>query len=299
MQQQSRRTAQNDAASGRQRTKSVKKKKKQKVRYRNKNLKYQLLTLVAVVLAVVLCLVVFFRVNHINVLNSGNPEQSDLPESEQSAHRGYYTAQEIEAASGISLGDNLLTISKEAVAARIMAELPYISEVTVRRVLPGTVDITVSEFDVTYSIQDTAGGWWLINRNGTVLEQTDEAQASTHLTVKGLLAETPEPAKELVPESTEDMTEQEAKKTSLISILQLLEGYGYCKDLVTLDLTSSYDICLWYGTQFEIRIGNTEDLSYKLAYLEGVLRELQSYQSGVIDLTFAEDKTARFQPFSE
>ena len=30
---------------------------------------------------------------------------------------------------------------------------------------------------------------------------------------------------------------------------------------------------------------------------EGVLQELESYQSGVIDLTFTEEKAARFQPF--
>ena len=297
--QQPRRTAKNSAVSGRPRTQGVKKKKKKNVRFRNKNLKYQILTLIAVVLAVVLCLVVFFRVNHIQVLNGGNPLQTEQGDTEPGETHTYYTAQEIEKASGIMIGDNLLTISKEAVAAKIMAELPYVSEVTVRRVLPGTVDITVREFEVAYAIQDTVGGWWLINCNGVVLEQTDETEASEHLTVKGLLAEAPQVAGEIVPQTLEDMTEQEAKKTSLIRILQLVEEYGYCKELVSVDLTSSYDIRFWYGTQFEIRIGNTEDLSYKLAYLDGVLRELESYQSGVIDLTFAEDKAARFQPFSD
>lgn len=281
------------------------KKNRQKVRFHNKNLKYQLLTVFAVVAAVVLCLIVFFRVNRINVRNNGNPAETvsetaetDTAETAVTVH-AYYTAEQVKTASGIEEGDNLLTISKEAVAAKIMAELPYISEVSVRRVLPGTVDIIVSEYDVTYAIQDTAGGWWLINRNGKIMEATDEAEAKNHLNVQGLRIQNPAPSKQIEPESLEDTDEQSAKAASLISLLQALEEYDYCKQVVTVDLSASYDIRLWYGTQFEIQIGNTAELNYKLSYLEGVLKELKSYQSGVIDLTFTEDKTARFRPFSD
>lgn len=275
---------------------TAKKKKRQKVRFHNKNLKRQLLTLITIVMAVVLCLVVFFRINHINIYNAGS--QTQQPSADEKRHV-YYTAQEVEAASGIEKGDNLLTLSKDAVAAKIIAELPYVSQVHIDRVLPGTVEITITEFDVTYAIEDTAGGWWLINRDGKVLEATDASEAKTHLQIKGLRIESPSISKQIEPEQSEQMEEQNAKKTSLISLLQLVEAYEYCKQLVSIDVTVSYDIRLWYGTQFEIRIGNTEELAYKLAYLDGVLKELKSYQSGVIDLSFTEDKTARFQPFSE
>ncbi len=276
-------------------------KKKQKVRYHNKNLKYQLLTVAAVVLAVVLCLVIFFRVKHIYVTNLGQEQilSQQTEETQEGTHHAYYTAQDIINVSGIEEGDNLLTISKETVAARIMAALPYVSEVYIQRVIPNTVNITVSEFDVAYAIADTNGQWWLINRDGKVLEKTAEDEAKTHIIIKGLNIVPPEkPGVAIEPEEAEDMAEQNAKKTSMVSILQELETYEYCKQIVTLDLTSSYDIQLWYGTQYQIRIGNTEDLSHKLAYLDGVLGKLQSYQTGVIDLTFAEEQAARFQPFS-
>lgn len=275
--------------------------KKQKVRYHNKNLKYQLLTVVAIVLAIVLCLLIFFRVKHINVTNLGQEQilSQQTEDTQEGSHHAYYTAQDIINVCGIEEGDNLLTISKEVVAARIMAALPYVSEVYIRRVIPNTVNITVSEFDVAYAIADTNGQWWLINREGKVLEKTDEAEAKSHIIIKGLSIVPPEkPGVAIEPEEAEDMAEQNAKKTSLVSILQELETYEYCKQIVTLDLTSSYDIQLWYGTQYQIRIGNTEELSHKMAYLDGVLGKLQSYQTGVIDLTFAEEQAARFQPFS-
>ena len=275
-------------------------KKKQKVRYRNKNLKYQLLTVAAVVLAIVLCLVIFFRVKHINITNLGQEQilSGQTEEGQQGGHH-YYTAADIIAVCGIEEGDNLLTISKEVVAAKIMAALPYVSEVYIQRVIPNTVNITISEFDVAYAITDTNGQWWLINRDGKVLEKTTEDESKSHIIIQGLTIVPPEkPGVSIEPEEAEDMAEQNAKKTSLVSILQLLEDYEYCKKLVTIDLTSSYDIQLWYGTQYQIRIGNTEDLSHKLAYLDGVLLKLQSYQTGAIDLTFTEEQAARFQPFS-
>lgn len=283
-------------------TAGTKKKKRQKVRFRNKNLKYQLLTVAAVVLAVVLCLVVFFRVKHINVFNQGKTPltaqtETEAPEEASQKH-AYYNEEEIRAACGIEEGDNLLTISKEAVAASVMAELPYVSEVTVQRVIPGTVNITVSEFEITYAIRDTSDGWWLMNRDGKILEKTDEAEAKSHLNIEGLRVVEPTPGQLIEAEEAEDMAEQSAKRTSVISILQLLEGYDYCKQIVSVDVSTSYDIELWYGTQYQIRIGNTEQIDYKLAYLDGVLKQLQSYQSGVIDLTFAQDNAARFQPFN-
>lgn len=306
---QRRRTSRSGAASGEHTTdrrtpqparKSVSKKRK-KVRYHNKNLKYQLLTVAAVVFAVVLCLVIFFRVKHINVTNLGREQllSQQTEETQEDSRHAYYTAEDIINVSGIEVGDNLLTISKEVVAAKIMAALPYVSEVYIQRVIPGTVNITVSEFDVAYAIADTNGQWWLINRNGKVLEKTAEEEAKTHIVINGLTILPPQKTGvSIEPEEAEDMAEQNAKKTSLVSILQLLETYDYCKQIITVDLTSSYDIQLWYGTQYQIRLGNTEDLSHKLAYLDGVLGKLQSYQSGVIDLTFAEEQAARFQPFS-
>lgn len=304
--QRTRSTATQRSSTGTQRTaqktqtakKQPAKKKRQKVRFRNKNLKYQLLTVIAVVLALLLCLIVFFRVKTINVFDQGTAQLTGQTEDGTQTPRAYYTAEEVQLASGIELGDNLLTLSKEAVAARIMAELPYVSEVQIQRVLPGTVNISISEFEVAYAIRDTSDGWWLINRDGKVMASATAEEAGTHTIIEGLRIADPQPATAITPEETEDMAEQNAKCTSLVSILQELETYDYCKKIVTVDLTASYDIQLWHGTQYQIRIGNTQDLAYKLSYLDGVLGELKSYQTGIIDLTFAEDNAARFQPFT-
>ncbi len=257
-------------------------KKRKPHRVRNTNLGVKLLTMLGVVAALVFALVIFFKIQHIEVL--GNE---------------YYTADEVVDASGIVLGDNLLTLSKAGVAARIRADLPYVSEIQIKRALPNRVVITVAEFEVTYGIEDENGGWWLMNREGRVLDPSDEKEAKTHMVVQGLKINVPQVGEEIKPAATEgaDISELSAKKDAAIAVLGLVEDSRFAKEIVTLDVSTSYDIILWYGTQYQIKLGNTEQLAYKMQYLQGVLNELESYQSGIIDLTFTEDKRAHFQPF--
>lgn len=268
------------AGENRRRTPAAKRKKPHRVP--NSNFRVKFLTMLAVVAAVILGFTIFFKVQYVRV--TGNQ---------------YYTEAEVAAASGIELGDNLLTVGKQTIAARIMAELPYVSEVQVKRSLPNTVVITISEFEVTYGIADSAGGWWLMNREGRIVGETTEAEAKGHIVITGFTIDPPKVGDSITPTQTEgtDTSELEAKKKAVTTLLALLETEPFVKQIVTVDVSASYDVCLWYGAQYQIKLGTTADLEYKLAYLEGVLQELESYQSGVIDLTFTEEKAARFQPF--
>lgn len=64
-------------------------------------------------------------------------------------------------------------------------------------------------------------------------------------------------------------------------------------------MPSSYELSFWYGDQYEVKLGNSENLPYKLAYLEKVLESLADYQTGTIDLSFSEGSEARFTRSSE
>ena len=159
--------------------------------------------------------------------------------------------------------------------------------------------ITVSEFTVTYGIQDESGAWWLISREGRVLEPTDAQKVKSHMLVTGILIQTPAIGDYIKPISTDgaDLSEIAAKRTATVTALPLLERAPFAKQIVSMDVSTSYDIILWYGTQFEIKLGNTENLNYKLQYLQAVLEQLGKDKSGTIDLTFSEDNGAHFLPF--
>ena len=124
----------------------------------------RILIMAAVVAAVVLSMVLFFRVRSVEVTGSA-----------------YYTADEIRAACGVAQGDNLLTLSRARIAGNIMAELPYVSTVQVTRRLPDTLELTVTEYDVTYAAQGADGASYLITADGKITEKIDETAARGHI----------------------------------------------------------------------------------------------------------------------
>lgn len=268
-------------------------KKKKPHRVYNTNFGFKFVIMLSVVAVIVLSMIIFFKVKHIEVL---------LPTDENGQTRAYYTADELVDASGINLDDNLLSLSKAAVAARIYAALPYINEVQIKKQLPGTVVITFSEFDVTYGIQDEKGGWWLMSREGRILEAAGEDTVRGHLTVTGMPIQQPEVGDRFKPAATEgaDMSEIANKQTVVLQVIPALEKTSFVKDVDRVDVSTSYDLTLWWtGGRYEVKLGTTERLDYKLQCLQSILEDdTIRKRSGTIDLTFNEDSNAHFLPFS-
>ena len=61
-------------------------------------------------------------------------------------------------------------------------------------------------------------------------------------------------------------------------------------------MEKDYNIVVWYDDQYEIQLGGTEKLDYKVQYLLAILEQLSEYQAGTIDLTLTGDDVARFHP---
>ena len=82
----------------------------------------RLATAVAIVLALILGMSIFFKVENVYVSGANK-----------------YTAWQVKEASGIKEGENLLTISRAKIAGRIRTELPYADNVRVGIKLPNSV----------------------------------------------------------------------------------------------------------------------------------------------------------------
>ncbi|MBQ1677981.1 MAG: FtsQ-type POTRA domain-containing protein [Oscillospiraceae bacterium] len=264
--------------------------KKKPHRVYNTNFGFKFGIMLAVVAAVVVSMIIFFKVKHIEVI---------LPESGNGT-QAYYTKEEIIEASGINLDENLLSMSKAKVASNIKTALPYVNEIQIKKQLPGTVIISFTEFEVSYAVADERGGWWLINREGRVLESADEKSVRGHLTVTGMPIKVPKDGEQIMPAAAEgaDVSEIENKRTVVLELLPELEKQSYAKQIDSVDVSASYDLTLKYGTRYLIKLGTTEKLSYKLQYLQAVLedKEIQR-RSGTIDLTFNEDDKVHFLEF--
>lgn len=241
----------------------------------------QLLTVTAVVAALVLGMSVFFKVKNITVAGAET-----------------YSAWAISEASGISEGDSLLTFSKAKASAKIQASLSYVDDVRIGIKLPDTVIIYIEEMDVAYSIESTQGDWWLINSGGRVVEQITAAAAKNHTQVLGVMLEAPEVGNDAVaaneiPQETLASGEPvplsvtgAQRLSSALQILKALEANDIVGQAASVDVTDLEDIMLWYGSQYEVMLGGTDRMEYKIACMNDAILELSEYQSGILDISF-------------
>lgn len=241
----------------------------------------QLFTVTAVVVALVLGLSVFFKVETITVSGAQ-----------------VYTEWAIKEASGISEGDNLLTFSHARSAALIKANLPYVDTVRFGINLPDTVNIIVEEDDVVYAIQDQNGTWWLMNSDGRVVEMGNNSKASGHTQILGVTLDNPVPdekgiATESVPTETDangellPVTLTGAQKLNVVlQILKALEENGIVGEIASVDVNRLEDIILWYGSRYQVNLGDTSRLEYKIACMNDVILQMSEWQSGILDISF-------------
>lgn len=259
----------------------------------------QLLTVTAVVVALVLGLSVFFKVETITVTGAQ-----------------VYDPYTIEENSGIKKGDNLLTFSRPRAGALIKANLPYVDTVRFGIKLPGTVNIIIEEDQVVYAIRDQDQAWWLMNSDGRIVEQTTGSKAASHTQIVGVTLESPEPntvGKATENVSTETYPSEDAnagqlvpvvqtnaqRLTAVLQILQALEDNDIVGSAASVDVTRLEDIILWYGTRYQVNLGDNSNLEYKIACMNDVILQMSDYQSGILDISFSiwPDKVV-YTPFS-
>ena len=245
----------------------------------------------AVVVAVFLGLSVFFRVDTITVAGADK-----------------YTPWMIRQASGVETGDALLSISEARVASRIISDLPYIDEVKVSRKLPGTVEIQVTELQVTYSIEDENSVWWLISSSGRAVEQVTQEQAMGYTRVEGLTIRAPQagqtvqavPGQIIDPDEgtgvTRDQAEADEQLQALITIMTELERSRIIGEIAIIDVSDAAQLRLEYPQLLTVRLGNAQRMDYKIRYLAAAAEKLEGTQNGELDLTLEYSEDAIFTP---
>lgn len=239
-----------------------------------------LATIVAVVIAVIFGMSIFFKVEKIVI--SGNQA---------------YSAWAIREASGIQEGDNLLTFSIPTASGKITTALPYVERVRIGIKLPDTVNIEIVESSVAYSVKDGGGYWWLMTAQGRLLEQVDGAKAGDYTTILGITLDNPVVGAQAVAAEPEPSVDEDGQTipvtvrgserlAAVMSILQYLEQNDIIGQAASVDVSDMGRIKLWYGTRYEVILGDTTRLSYKITCLKGAVDQMDNYQTGVLDISF-------------
>lgn len=239
----------------------------------------QLVSVVAVVLALVFGMSIFFKVKVVTV--SGVDK---------------YTEWDIRQASGIQDGENLLGISEPKISSSIKAKLPYVNKVRVGIKLPDTVKIEIEELDVVYAVEADDSSWWLMRSDGGIVEKTNSAEAAQHTKVLGLKITNPEVGEKAVaaqPQTGEDestpVTVLASEQLSVaVSILQYLEESGIIGEAASVDVSNLNSLVMWYGERFQIYLGDNTQLLYKIGLIKTTISEhMEPYDSGILDASLS------------
>lgn len=226
-----------------------------------------------------------------------------------------YTQEEIVAATGIKLGDNLYKMNKGQICRELCRSLPYIEEANIRRKLPSTIVINVNELRVVAQIAvpptyvateeelaamnleegetppKSATEPWLISESGKLLEPA--GVDSSTMVITGLTPLDPAAGTALkVPKS------EELQLAGLLQLMSALEEREATDAVSKIEMHPSW-MALRYLDRFDVRMPMTGDLSKKLDVLDAVVERTNSNHgetaTGSIDLT-RQDYDAVYSP---
>ncbi len=255
---------------------------------------FKLLCVVGVILALTVGATVFFRVEQVTV--SGNQR---------------YTQEEIIAASGIQLGDNLYSRNKVRIDQNIRTTLPYIGDLTINRALPSTIQITVTEWEAVAQVaapgveqvaayQEEAGEKavttaqepWLISVKGKLLEPAPPDSAA--IAVTGLIP--------LSPQAGSMMEVPEGEHTRLAALTALLEALGEAgmQSQVSDIRLEATQLMVRYAGRFDVKMKLNADFSYDVRLMRAIREKMEEQDGegacGSMDLTRSPAVYAPAQP---
>ena len=218
--------------------------------------------------AAVLALTVFFRVDTITVEGAAR-----------------YSPEEIAAGLDVKQGDNLYLWNKIKVTDALLERFPYLETVQIRRHLPDTLVVTVTECMAAVAVP-ADGGYYYLSEQGKLLEQSTAdggLPLVTGVTLSGLT-----PGQMVQPA-------QDAYADALLEILQTMDAGDMLTGLRFINLQDLTDIRIGYEGRFDIRIGTMDELAYRLRFAKTVIDERLS-PSDIGRLYWDKDDRLHFVP---
>ena len=233
---------------------------------------YGVISALIILAAIIGGCIVFFKVDQINV--TGNER---------------YTAEQIIDAAGVQQGDNMYLFNKFRVIDQMKAKLTYVDDVTIRRKLPNTLNITVDEYTVAAAVQDGADSqWWLISSDGRLLERADSPGDA--LQVTGLTLSAPSEGTDLAVGE-----EQHLQQQAMVALLSALEKREMLGDAQSLDLSGGSVAIMMYDNRLTVKMNLSSDFDYNVRALATVMDEYVSTKwaaddTGTLDMTLSDGK---------
>jgi len=182
-----------------------------------------------------------------------------------------YTAEQVEAASGLEIGKNILLVSSSKVREAVYAALPYIGDVKLTRGFPSSIELRVAESEPYAYIRDEEGDRLIVSdESGRAMEVT-QIRTMTNIPI-------------VCTSGVEDCTLGKIltyKDTNMqkkyVDIIAHLKDNNMEGDISIIDMRKTYFVKLVFRGNVEIWLGQAVDLDYKLEKFKRVALEEKLY----------------------
>lgn len=223
--------------------------------------------------AVLLCIFVFFKVGEVRLTGGGS-----------------YREEDILRICAIREGDNLVLLSTKEREAALEYRFPYIERAEIKKHIPSTVEIEITEAVPYFSVKSDAG-YLYVSRAGKILEAAQEPYPGSAV----VLGCTPD---NTAISTTITFTEETAGEV-FGEINRQLEANDV-SDITSIDMSNQYDITMTYDDRIVFNFGNTNRMKNKMEFGLRMLSQMLSdggitaETRGEIDLTLVPDKNKAF-----
>ncbi len=221
------------------------------------------------------------------------------------------SSEEIIAAAKLSTGKNTF-LENVSGAERRVAKLPLIEEVSIKRVFPDKLCISITErTPAFYAVMgDRAVA---LDINGIAVKEIDEGQTKrllaknvATLDVKQEVEEEPVEEEEPIEEAEPLLSipvmaglelsdaklnkkadsRDDAKLDEVFKLCKTLNAAGILNKSTYIDVTNLGDIIIMIENRLEVHFGNTDNLEYRTKFLaEVITKKLSAYEIAVVDYT--------------
>ncbi len=249
------------------------KKKNQKSKKNRAAITMICLLLCAIAVFCVLSLTVFFKTEAIKV--EGNVT---------------YTDSQIISASSVKIGDNLIRISEEKVAEKLVSGLPFIKSVKIERDFPSTAIIVVEE--TTEEIYITNGiKHFSADTNGKILKPYNKRPEDNKIVFKVSKDTKIIPGQKISFKRDRELEVFEA-------YLDVVESELYSINSVNIE--DQFDSYMIIENRMVVKFGSSSYFEEKLGYFKSGYSKIPTNSTGIFDLSSwtPESNVPRFRPQS-
>ena len=200
-----------------------------------------------------------------------------------------YSAEDIVTASGIEIGDSILSVNRSEAEKNIKKEFTAVKKANIRKSFPSKIVIEITEYE---EVLFTAVGenYYSLDTELNVVEQYDSIETIELLGMKRIYI--PGVTRCITGEKLE--TEDDDIPEMIIELCENLMKYDLFYDISDIDFRDKFNITFTLGVEYTVKLGNILECSTKLEFLKGIIEKLGEDYIGTIDLSSGNIKEAVF-----